>query len=220
LTSLLRQSEKAARWNCGSREEETLVMNLGMIATSCLILMVNDDVYGSTELNMLKTIPSITASTYACGKMILTVNHFRRLGKDKSIAILRDYITNGGDNCRVHIICRLLFDNPTGWAPPLLGEPSPNIKNAVAKRFPMFPIAIWNGVPFLLVHGYNLEGMEESALDCLRVCQELSLVKQDYPATGFEQAAQEFVQSRSFRDLYSEKDQMQMTRLILNQARR
>src|SRR5690349_17219248 len=74
------------------------------------------------DIAMLKKAPSIVGDRYQCREMVQVVNHLRELGKDRSLAVLRDYLMGGGDHDKVLIICRLLFINPKGWEPPILGE--------------------------------------------------------------------------------------------------
>ena len=172
------------------------------------------------DISIFKTAPSISGHNWLCADMVDVVNYLRKLGKDKSLAVLRQYLTNGGDGDKILVICRLLFVNPKGWNPPILGEPVPAIDQASAKQFPLFPIGLSDGLPFLLIRGYRLEGKAESGIECLKLCQSLSLVKQDYPSTGYEKAARALVQSDSFRQLYDEADREEMADMILQQAKK
>jgi hypothetical protein len=161
------------------------------------------------DLAVLKTAPLIDGDTYECGQMIRVVNHLRRLGKDKSLATLREYLEkNDGEHPKVHVFCRLLFANPKGWRPPGLGGPDPEVNAEVAKQFPLFPMAISNGVPFLVIRGYNLGGVQESAWKSLKLCESLSLIEKDYPLAGYEQAAWDLLQTNSLRDLYKLTDSL------------
>ena len=171
------------------------------------------------ESAMLKTTPSIAGDTYQCSEMVQVANHLRKLGKDKSLAALRTYLTSGGDNDKVLVICRLLFVNPKGWGAPILGQPSPSINQDTAKKFPLFPVALSDGVPFLLVEGYQLEGLPESANDCLKLCEGFALVKEDYSTADYEKAARALTQTKEFRQLYQEADRQAMADMILRQAK-
>jgi hypothetical protein len=168
---------------------------------------------------MLDRTPSIAGNTYKCGQMVQVVNHFRKLGKEKSLTALRNYLANGGENDKVLIICRLLFVNPKGWDAPILGEPSPSINEDAAKKFLLFPIALSNGVPFLLIEGYQLEGKAESAIACLKLCEGFALVNKDYSSADHEKAARALTQTKEFRQLYQETDRQAMTDMIQRQAK-
>jgi hypothetical protein len=143
--------------------------------------------------------------------MVQVVNHLRKLGKERSLAVLREYLLTKATNKEVFdseanekvlFICRLLFVNPKGWQPPGLGSPGPNFNAQVAKHFRLFPIAISNGVPFLLIRGYELGGNPEHATDCVQHCEGLSLIEKDYPLAGYEKAARDLIQTDSFYQLY------------------
>lgn len=171
------------------------------------------------DIAMLKKAPSITGRTYQCGEMVQVVNHLRQLGRDKSLAALRGYITGSVENEKVLVICRLLFVNPKGWEPPGLGMPIPAVNEAVVKKFPLFPLGLSSGVPFLLTKGYELDGRAESAIACLKLCEGFALVKEDYPLADYEKAARALTQMDSFRQLYQEADRQGMAEMILNQAK-
>ena len=162
--------------------------------------------------------PSIHGETYECGKMIKAVNDLRVLGKEKSLAVLRQYLLSDGETAKVLVICRLLFVNPKGWDAPSLGQAVPAIDKSVAKRFPLFPMALEDRVPFLLIQGYRAGGKGESAMKCLQFCETLSLITEDYPLSGYEKAGRALIQSESFRGLYEKKDLRQMADMITRQA--
>ena len=167
----------------------------------------------------MKKAPAIVGEKYKCSEMIQVVNHLRQLGKNKSLTILRQYLARDGEDDKVLVICRLLFINPRGWEPPILGKPEPTVNDNIAKQFPLFPIALSDRVPFLLVQGYSLEGRSESAAACLKLCEGFSLVKEDYPVSGYEKAARALTQMKSVRQLYQKGDRQGMADMILHQAK-
>jgi hypothetical protein len=170
---------------------------------------------------ILTKVPPMAAEKYQCAPMVEVVNHLRRLGKDKSLAVLREYLARDHEHDKVLVVCRLLFVNPKGWDAPIIGVPVPHIDDASAKRFPLFPIAVSEGVPFFLVKGYWVEGRGESAAACLKLCQEFSVVKEDYRLAGRANAARTLAQTESFRRLYGgDKEASRMSEIILRQAER
>jgi hypothetical protein len=171
-----------------------------------------------TGVAMLRTTPAIDGYIYRCSEMVQVVNYLRQLGKDKSLALLREYLKSDLENAKVLIICRLLFVNPKGWAPPRLGAPVPVVCEVDAQNFPLFPIALSDKVPFLLVNGYRLGGVGEPASECLELCEGFSIIQSDYPLMGYEKAAKALAHNESFRKLYKEKDLPQMVEMILHQA--
>jgi hypothetical protein len=193
------------------------------IWVSCFGLLLPSCQQRSTEnrdVEMIKQAPSIDGEKYQCGEMIQVVNHLRQLGKDKSLAVLREYLrSDGAEDDKILIICRLLFVNPKGWEPPILGAPVPATNDKAVKEFPLFPIALSNRVPFLLVLGYELAGIGESGRPCLKLCEGMSLVIEDYPLDGYEKAALALTKMEAFRQLYDEKEVAHMADIILGQAK-
>jgi hypothetical protein len=151
--------------------------------------------------------------------MVQVVNYLRKLGKEKCLAVLRSYLECDGGNYAVLILCRLLFVNPKGWPQPSLGQPRPVVNKDVAKQFPLFPIAVSDNVPFLLVNGYRVEGVDESAADCVKLCEGLSLINKDYSTSDHEKAARTLTETESFRRLYLEKDLQVMVEIVTGQTR-
>jgi hypothetical protein len=191
------------------------------ILLSCIgpVLHCHTDESDSRDVAMLERIPSVAGERYRCGDMIQVVNHLRQLGKDRSLAVLRKYLSSdGAEDAKVLFVCRLLFTNPSGWKPPRLGESVPAIKGDVAKIFPLFPIALSDRVPFLVVKGYRLGGRGESATLCLKLCEDLALVTKDYPLLGYKVAARDLSRTESFRQLYDNQDIPQMIEMIMQQA--
>jgi hypothetical protein len=186
----------------------------------CWFGLVNHNLPDMPEVAMLKRVPWILGDHYVCDEMVRAVNQLRRLGKDKSLAALRDYLAKSREDDKVLVFCRLLFDNPMGWEPPVLGEPLPGIDKKVMKQFPLFPIAVSEGVPFLVIQGYRGGGRSESGAACIRLCEGLSVIKKDYSTSHYEKAARSLSQSESFRKLYEkEGDMREMVKTILRQAK-
>ena len=199
---------------------KTLCLFLVYVVLLCGSSFGRDRQADKGEPAMLNKTPAILGEQYQCGEMVQVVNHLRKLGKDKSLAALRGYLANDGDNDKVLVICRLLFVNPKGWDAPILGQPSPTINEDAAKRFPLFPVGLSNGVPFLLVEGYSLKGKAESAVACLKLCEGFALVKEDYASTDYEKAARALIKTDAFRQLYQEADRQGMADMILRQAKK
>src|SRR5438552_12590594 len=77
-------------------------------------------------LAILRHAPPIDGKLYRARDMVHTLNELRRLGKQKALESLSNYVKESSDQDRtdqVCIICRCLFVNPRGWEAPRLGEP-------------------------------------------------------------------------------------------------
>jgi hypothetical protein len=154
--------------------------------------------------------------------MVHVVNRLRGLGKDQSLAVLREY-TKGEyagieDYLQVQLLCRLLFVNPKGWDRLYPGIFGSGFDHKALESFPLFPIALSDRVPFLLVSGYRVAGAMLPPTECLKSCESLSLVPEDYPLVGYEQAARDLTQAESFRRLYKEACLPGNVEMVLQQA--
>jgi hypothetical protein len=82
-----------------------------------------------------------------------------------------------GAAARMSVLCRMLFKPKIGsqLRPPLvggaiyLGDSTPSLQPA-SSDWPLEPIEIVDGVPFLIVTGYFLAGLAEPAEDYLEYC--------------------------------------------------
>jgi hypothetical protein len=198
-----------------------LVWTLG-IATA---FAVQDTDETSTGLAMLRRIPAIDADSYRCENMARVVNYLRGLGRARSIKLLREFLDSTQDedaNERTLVVCRLLFVNPKGWQAPRLGETLPKVEQKATREFPLFPIAVSNRVPFLLVRGYQLKGLPEHAVHCLNTCGGLQLVKEDYSVdvNEYKKAAEALISRSAFLLLFNEVDRDEMIAIIRGQTTR
>jgi hypothetical protein len=134
--------------------------------------------------------------------MVSCLNTLRHAGKPVAIQALERYnelhpeVIEPHRNEKLIFVCRLLFTAPKGWPRLGLGRPVPEVDNAIANRYPLFPIATSDGVPFMLANGHQLYGLPSTtgAYD-VRKCRDFQLINHDYPTKGFEKAAQDLIQS-------------------------
>jgi len=161
------------------------------------------------DTSLVKKAPIISGYRYHSDAMVESVNGLRRLGKEKALAILKQYDRETGSAHpeewhKLFVLCRLLFVNPQGWTPPALGHPDPEIDWSQTRQFPMFPLALSDGVPFLLVSGFTVGGYSPNTPDkCIELCEGFSLVAADLSVTNHLDAAINLVQSDKFKHLYS-----------------
>jgi len=157
--------------------------------------------------------------------MVASVNALRRLGKPRALGVLREYAVShekeSRQEDRVALICFLLFINPDGWRNIRHGAPSPDVNlDVVRANFPLFPLALSRGVPFLLVNGYRTGAMSSTHNESLRyvaTCERLSMITHDLPTHGFERAAEDLIHSSEFRNLYSNTNEIP-NEMILDEA--
>jgi hypothetical protein len=158
--------------------------------------------------------------------MVRAVNRLRAMGKEQALAALRNHLRTVGttgdpmQGKKVLLVCRLLFANPAGWHAPRLGHPEPDVDLRTAERFPLFPIAVSRGVPFLLVRGYASGGRsEDTPQKCVEFCEGLSLITADLREEGFQKAAGDLIKTDLFQGLYLDpKSKREATEMIMRQA--
>lgn len=171
------------------------------------------------DRDILESAPKIEGSTYKCSDMAKALNQLRAIGKPRCLKALNDYLSEGGDEDKVLVVCRLMFHNPKGWLQPALGEPLPLINHNAVDKFELFPIAVQNGVPFLLVQGYSLGGMPESAKRCLKLCEGFPFADKEYSTSRDGEAAKTLINSKSLRELYKHTRWEGVVEMIIDQTR-
>ncbi len=163
----------------------------------------------------------LKGDSYRCSDMVHLVNKLRQIGKWQAIEVLQRYREEARFEhpANIFLICRCLFQNPSGWDSPALGMPVPPIAGSAMKSYPAFPIAFSNHIPFLLVRGYRGDGVPEQPDDCLVQCKSLDLIQSDLPSTGFLAAARSLAAEPRFRELYPDQGlQQQVFEMLLKQA--
>lgn len=174
------------------------------------------------DVELLKKIPWDSGYSYRCDDMVRVVNAFRQLGKEKALDLLgadaRECIALGNE--RAVLVCRLLFSKPDGWEPFIIGEPHPTPNDTALGQFPLFPLALSDGVPFFLLKGYGVLGWwRPRAPECVQLCRGLKMITADLPHTNYQAAARKLVESEAFRRVYKEpRDAKMMAEIVLAQA--
>jgi hypothetical protein len=169
---------------------------------------------------------SIYGYTYRCKTFLKCINTLRASGKTSAVIALREYIQGSSANAspiqirKLMYVCRLVFENPTGWPQLGLETSEPAVNRDIAKLFPTFPMAISDGVPFMLIDGYSFGGISfESGVTDVYQCQHLPIFKWKIPVSGCRPAAQKLVASENFQKLYKNiNDRIKMTQEVLDQA--
>ncbi|MHC4599316.1 MAG: hypothetical protein ACYS47_09955, partial [Planctomycetota bacterium] len=133
--------------------------------------------------------PSILGIDYSPAALMRTVNHLHSLGKEDALAALKDYyfLSRRMDEAsfirrfvyrledkKVFLILRLLFRRKDG--DPQMPEPvfgDPGIRISKNEHFPIFPLVLQDGIPFLLIHGYEgVGGHDQDIMEHIRFCEE------------------------------------------------
>ena len=120
-------------------------------------------------LHKLDRVSPYDASSHDPLTLIQAVNALQRVGKDKALAAISEYLRVSSElddpgRRGVFLVLRTLFDPPTepGYQPVMMvGSPAPS-DGQPSKTLPRFPIALVDDIPFRLVTGYVLGGKPES----------------------------------------------------------
>lgn len=93
------------------------------------------------------------------------------LGRDRALMHLSSW-AKGPHAARVIPLCRMLFVPKDGrtFRAPALGAPG-SLPRSDGGEWPLEPIAIVDGVPFLITIGYTLAGLPESGNQYLDYCE-------------------------------------------------
>lgn len=120
-------------------------------------------------LHKLDRVSPYDASSHDPLTLIQAVNALQRIGKDKALAAISEYLRVSSElddpgRRGVFLVLRTLFDPPMepGYQPVMMvGSPAPS-GGQPSKTLPRFPIALVDDIPFRLVTGYVLGGKPES----------------------------------------------------------
>lgn len=156
-----------------------------------------------------RTRPNRVAGIARCGGInhsyrvrpyLEVARRLQELGKSAAVGQLREEAKTGKNDERVIILCRMLFESKNGkeFRRPLIGAAC-FLGDTTYKDWPLEPISIHEGVPFLVVWGYELAGVPERASWYLEYCVRSC----DWSDTGFrlhsneelEAALESFLQS-------------------------
>ena len=203
-----------ASWGCAGGDDNANSDRAGITTTP----------YRITVGAPLSTTAAFIGDGYRCEIMMDWINVLQPMGREKALAALEKYLADdrAGRNYDILLLCRLLFVNPKGWQPLMLGSPVPFPKADGIVKFPSYPIAFSDGYPFLLVRGYQLGGRGPSPVAALDECRPYELIKDDYPKYDRDKAiaaAKKLIESRDFKQLYLHPEDVQeMGSFILRQA--
>ena len=150
----------------------------------------------------------LDSASYRCDEMIQSVNRLRRLGKEQALKTLTASLKDRENDVNVMCICRLLFVNTNGWKP-IDGVDSYRemVYTNVLEYFPLFPMAMSDGVPFLIFQGFFLDGrLVEGSGDDLELCKGFPMIEADLSNTNYVSAAMKLLRSEPFLKLYKVPD--------------
>jgi hypothetical protein len=119
----------------------------------------------------------VNTETYRIDPFIRAAVAMQSLGPSAALNELRAMAHTESNAARISVLCRMLFTPKADSTlrPPFLGAPvflDGTIRLTSTTTWPLEPIEIVDGVPFLIVKGYELAGLPENAEAYLRHCEE------------------------------------------------
>jgi hypothetical protein len=129
-----------------------------------------DEPAPETRLADLLKLPD--AEHYKVDLYIVAARSLQAMGKDKACGLLAELAAKDEDpNTRTVILCRMLFTAKRGeeFRAAMSGEPV-ILGGTQPSDWPLEPVALVDGVPFLVTWGYRLGGRAESSTQYLYYC--------------------------------------------------
>jgi len=175
----------------------------------------------AADVDIVRQAPSLDGYDYHCSDMIHTVNAMRAIGKGRALNAMREYLALKGEpgQQRIVLICLLLFaDTNRVLHMTALGDPSPKLDLEIADKYPVFPLVIHDGVPFLAVQGYMLGGLI-NLHRVLNECERLDIIKRDIENGDPTRAAKRLIKEPQWRRLFLNSDDWEdMNNIVIAQA--
>jgi hypothetical protein len=144
------------------------------LASSTLILSIV--IRGATQAQVaeipLNELPNLRdVRTYRTDQFIRVATILQALGKDKACETLQGLGKGIKPDMRVIVLCRLLFTRKADgeFRRPRIGAAN-YLGDTENEDWPLAPIELIDGVPFLIATGYRGTGVPESAESYLRYC--------------------------------------------------
>jgi hypothetical protein len=119
----------------------------------------------------LKDVPDFRTTAYRVDPYIRAAARLQALGKDKAGDALLQLAKNGEDDNKVIVLCRMLFTRKAKgeFRRPLIGAAA-FLGGTDYADWPLEPIELIDGVPFLITTGYALRGRAEPASSYVKYC--------------------------------------------------
>ena len=124
----------------------------------------------SSEVS-LKDLPDFQSDAFKVDPYLRAAAALQGMDKDKATETLLALAREEKDGKRVIVLCRMLFTSKAGgeFRRPALGAAA-FLGGTTYADWPLEPIELVDGVPFLITRGYALEGVAELSEGYLRYC--------------------------------------------------
>ncbi|MCC6874805.1 MAG: hypothetical protein IT378_10910 [Sandaracinaceae bacterium] len=113
---------------------------------------------------LLAAVPGLDGDDFDPRPLIRAVNALQPLGAQRALDVIEEHLRVApayahGDTQGFFLVLRALFEPTPSHPPMLVGAPEPTLPEQ--SRLSLYPLAVLDGVPFLLVSGYMLGGQPQ-----------------------------------------------------------
>lgn len=162
----------------------------------------------------------VIPGSFRSNDFAVEVNRLRGLGRDRALAELSSRsnksLLNGE---QVLYLVLFVFDIPSASKSFALGEPQPSIRKGEAEKWGLFPFALVDGHPILLVRGFRMGGRGTSVEEVIKNCRSLQVATGRLKESVGEAHLKKFFAEKRFQELYeNDEDRKSMEILILKQS--
>ena len=110
---------------------------------------------------LLAAVPGLDGNDFDPRPLVRAVNALQPLGAQRALDVIQEHLRVApayahGDTQGIFLVLRALFEPTPSHPPMLVGAPEPTMPEQ--GRLPLYPLAVIDEVPFLLVSGYMLGG--------------------------------------------------------------
>ena len=151
-------------------ESKELMRSMKHPMAALIFVSITCTAYGQNFHETIQSCPDFQYEQYTAAPYISAAIELQNMGRDQAITVLKECCENEENQNRVIILCRMLFEREGEMRRPLIGAAAfPG--NTTCADWPAEPIGIIGNIPFLIVLGYSLGGLPESAEDYLEYCE-------------------------------------------------
>jgi hypothetical protein len=148
-------------------------MNRLLLACLTLLYVAKDVAVAQKEQDSLKNLPDFQTAAFKVDPYTCAAATLQALGKDKASDILLQLAKNREQDNQVIVLCRMLYTPKAKgeFRRPLIGA-AHFLGGTDYAAWPLEPIELVDGVPFLITRGYSLGGKAEPAESYVMFCIE------------------------------------------------
>ena len=121
--------------------------------------------------DMLADCPDFQIQKYKVNPYLKVAIRLQNMGQEQAIHTLKNLAEDHDNDNKIIVLCRMLFEkgNESEFRRPLIGKATfPG--GTDSSDWPLEPIEIMNGIPFIIARGYSVAGIPETGSHYLEYC--------------------------------------------------